>query len=223
MKVAISSGHGLYVRGARGNPVPPQCDEVDEARRITDRVADYLRAAGVDVETFHDNTSHDVSTNLDTIVAWHNKSPHDLSISVHLNCYDSTAHGTEVLYTSTSGKEIAGPLSEAISLAGDFTNRGPKERNDLAVLNGTNDVCVLIETMFCDHTGDCQRLRARFEPICRSIAETIVGRSIGEQPPELPPVEPPVEPPDRPPSWRPPETIPIEQRPVLERGDEGSD
>ena len=31
MKVAISSGHGLKVRGARGSPVPPQVDEVDEA------------------------------------------------------------------------------------------------------------------------------------------------------------------------------------------------
>ena len=41
MKIAISSGHGLHVRGARG-----LIDEVDEARHVTDRTAEILRSAG---------------------------------------------------------------------------------------------------------------------------------------------------------------------------------
>ena len=62
MTVAISSGHGLHIRGARGNPVPPQLDEVDQARRVVDRVAELLSCP-----KFHDNTSYDVSTNLSTV------------------------------------------------------------------------------------------------------------------------------------------------------------
>ena len=224
MKIAISSGHGKYIRGASGNPVPPQLDEVDEARRVVERVADYLGEANVEVETFHDNTSHDQSTNLDTIVDWHNDQDRDLDISVHFNCYDGSAHGVEVLWTSDSGKAIAAPLSEAISLAGNFTNRGAKERNDLAFLNGTDETSVLIETCFCDHTGDSNNYNARFENICRVIAENLVGHAIGEHPPERPPVEPPAERPPVPPSgpgWRPPENIPVWERPVLSQGDEG--
>jgi len=46
-RIAISSGHALHVRGARGSPVPPELDEVDEARRVVEGVAAKLRAAGV--------------------------------------------------------------------------------------------------------------------------------------------------------------------------------
>ena len=42
MKIVISSGHGKYVRGASG-----YLDEVDEARRVVEKVADDLRAKGV--------------------------------------------------------------------------------------------------------------------------------------------------------------------------------
>src|SRR5215831_18254232 len=85
MRIAISSGHGKYIRGARGDPVPPQHDEVDEARKIVNRVADYLDEMDVPVIVFHDDTSHDVGTNLDTIVNAHNDvGPHDLDVSVHL-------------------------------------------------------------------------------------------------------------------------------------------
>ena len=48
--ITISSGHGLLVRGASG-----YLDEVDEARRVVDRVADILRKAGDDVNGYHDD------------------------------------------------------------------------------------------------------------------------------------------------------------------------
>ena len=47
-RIAISSGHAKHVRGARGSPVPPELDEVDEARRVVEGVAAKLRAAGVE-------------------------------------------------------------------------------------------------------------------------------------------------------------------------------
>src|SRR4249919_560047 len=102
MKLAISSGHGKYIRGASGSPVPPYLDEVDEARRVVDRVAEILRGAGVTVKTFHDNTSHDQSTNLNTIVNYHNKQVRDLDVSVHFNAYQTTSKpmGTECLYVT---------------------------------------------------------------------------------------------------------------------------
>jgi len=203
--IAISSGHGQHIRGARGNPVPPQLDEVDEARKIVDRVAEMLGCV-----KFHDNTSYDQSTNLNTIVNWHNRQQRDLDVSVHFNAYDHSAHGTEVLYVSQ--QELAADVSSAICNAGGFTNRGAKYRSDLAFLNGTHEPAILIETCFCDHTGDSNQYKAHFEAICSAIASSISGQEISERPPgERPPIEPPTQPPPD-----------METgRPVLGEGDSG--
>jgi len=192
MRVALSSGHGKYIRGASGSPVPPQLDEVDEARRVVDRVADLLRSVGIECETFHDNTSHDQSTNLATIVDWHNARDRDLDCSVHFNAYNGTAHGTEVLYVTQ--ETLAGIMSAAIAEAGDFTDRGAKYRSDLYFLNNTEMPAVLIETCFCDNSSDSAKYTEAFDDICQAIAESISGRDVPDEP-ERPPIERP-EPPD---------------------------
>lgn len=223
MKIAISSGHGKYIRGASGSPVPPQLDEVDQARRVVDRVAEYLQAAGVEVETFHDNTSHDQDTNLDTIVDWHNDEAfdgegHDYDVSVHFNAYDGNAHGTEVFYGSP--EELADNLSAAISAAGGFTDRGPKDGSHLRVVNSTDAPCVLLEICFCDNTGDSERFTANFDAICRAIAIELAGDfDIPELP--MPPDVP--ERPERPPTSPVEPPTDVRDRPTLERGDSGPD
>ena len=212
MKICISSGHGKYIRGASGSPVPPQLDEVDEARRVVERVAEFLELADVDVDTFHDDTSHDQSTNLATITNWHNSRSRDLDVSVHFNAYDHSAHGCEVLYVTQ--ESLAAKVSSAIAAAGGFTNRGAKYRSDLYVLNNTEEPAVLIETCFCDNTGDSNLYNSRFDAICKAIAELLSGRVI-EVPPdeaERPPPEP-IEPP--------PEPTGV-SRPTIGKGDEGS-
>ena len=210
MRIAISSGHGLHIRGARGDPVPPQLDEVDEARKVVERVADFLRGGGVEVVTFHDNTSTTQSQNLDTIVNWHNRQTRGLDVSVHFNCYDHSAHGVEALYVTQS--TLAAAVAEAISDAGGFTNRGAKYRDDLKFLNATDEPAILIETCFCDHTGDCNLYRENFDSICGAIAASISGEPIEAPPPDRP---------ERPQWPARPESVPIEDRPYLTRGDEG--
>ena len=177
MRVALSSGHGLKVRGACG-PEPWGLDEVDEARPPVEAVADSLRNAGVEVETYHDDFSETQDENLNRIVNWHNaQPPHDLDVSVHFNAYKTTEtepHGVEVLYTSEMGCNVAVIVSKAIADASGLIDRGPKERDDLAFLNGTNEVAVLIETCFCDSKPDCDLYRDRFIEITDAIADGIV-------------------------------------------------
>jgi N-acetylmuramoyl-L-alanine amidase len=185
MQIVISSGHGKYIRGASGSPVPPQLDEVDEARRMVERIADYARQAGVEVTTFHDNSSHDQGTNLETIVYFHNsQGSHDLDVSVHFNAFDGSAHGTEVLYVTQ--EDLADEVCDAIVEAGGFTNRGAKYRGDLYFLNNTNEPAILLETAFCDNTGDSNAYNQNFDAICQNIAEAIAGRDII-------PIDPPVD------------------------------
>jgi hypothetical protein len=180
--VAISVGHGERIRGARGSPVPPQCDEVDEAKKIVDRVAALLGCV-----KFFDTTSTSQSANLSAITSWHNKQSRDLDVSVHWNAYDHSAHGTEVLYVTQEA--LADDVCHAICEALGTTFRGAKYRSDLAFLNNTNKPAILIETAFCDNTGDCNLYHAegKFEALCRAIAESISGQSLPDQPPEQPP------------------------------------
>lgn len=192
MKIVISSGHGKYIRGASG-----YLDEVDEARKVVDRVAQLWTKSDVMCKTFHDNTSTTQSQNLNTIVAYHNAQQRDLDVSVHFNAYQTTGKpmGTEVLYVTQH--DLADDLSAAIASAMGLPDRGPKKRTDLAFLNNTTGPAILIETCFVDSSADDEAYNANFEKVCEAIAETIAGIEIAPEPgpdPEEPEPEPPQEP-----------------------------
>src|SRR5215831_11881957 len=210
MKIVISSGHGKYIRGASDI-----LDEVDEARKVVERVADFLRSAGVGVTTYHDDVSNDQSENLNRIVDYHNSQTRDLDVSVHFNAYEHTSKpmGTECLWVTQ--RELAADVAAEIAIASGLIDRGPKERTDLFFLNNTEEPAILIETCFVDSSADADIYRRHFEDICRAIAESVSSETIppeGERPPERPPR----------PEWPSrPESIPVEDRPTLERGDEG--
>ena len=195
MKICISSGHGKHIRGASGSPVPPQLDEVNEARRVTETVAAELRQRGATVLTFHDDVSDDQSENLHRITDWHNSHvPHDLDISVHFNAFDHSAHGTEVLYVTQ--EKLAARVSEAIADAGDFTNRGAKYRSDLYVLNNTKEPAILLEVCFCDNTSDSNKYNAKYGAICEAIAIAVMPDAEEVEPPPGT-TQPPADTPDK--------------------------
>ena len=169
-RIVISSGHGLKVRGASGI-----LDEVDEARRVVERVADMLRDRDVDVTSYHDDVSTSQNENLNRIVDFHNSKQRDLDVSVHFNAYVETEKpmGTEVLFVTQS--ELAGDMSAAISDAGDFLDRGAKKRTDLFFLNNTSMPSILIETCFVDSSTDAEVYEENFEAICDAIATVLGG------------------------------------------------
>ena len=185
MKVVISSGHGKYVRGAAG-----YLDEVDEARKVVERVAEIWREQGVGVETFHDDTSHSQSENLNTIVAYHNNKSRDLDVSVHFNAFEQTdtPMGSEVLYVTQSS--LAAKVSTAIAGAIHLPNRGAKKRTDLFFLNETEEPSILLEVCFVDSSKDSENYNAHFEHVCQAIATSISGQAAPPvQPGEPPPVD----------------------------------
>jgi N-acetylmuramoyl-L-alanine amidase len=175
--IVISSGHGLYVRGACGI-----LDEVDEARRVVERVADGLAVRGVNVKVFHDETSHSQNENLDTIVNYHNAQTRDLDVSVHFNAYVETAKpmGVEVLYVTQNA--LAGQVSAAIAACG-FIDRGGKKRTDLFFLNNTEMPAILIEVCFVDSEADCDVYVEKFDEICLAITNVLRGGGEVEAPP----------------------------------------
>ena len=204
--VCISSGHGKYIRGASG-----YLDEVDEARRVVDRTATMLREVGVTVTTFHDNTSHDQSTNLNTIVNFHNKQSRELDCSIHFNAYQTTSKpmGCECLYKTQD--ELAAVVARNLADATGLPNRGAKYRGDLKFLNSTAKPAVLVETVFVDSLADEEAYNENFEDVCKAIAEALSGKKIGDvEPPPVEELPPPEE--------RPPTT----DRPIIGKGDDGA-
>jgi len=217
----MSSGHGLYIRGAEG-PSPWGLDEVNEARRVVNASATIMRQLGVNVVTFHDDVSNDQSENLDRIISFHNSQDRDLDVSVHFNSatfngsnQTSNPVGCEVFYKSDTGQAAAVQLVNAISDAGDFINRGPKYSSNLAFLNQTEKPAVLLEICFVNSEADAALYRENFDVICDAIAAAIADEEATTPPdPSLP-------------FPRPPETIepvpPTTDRRVLGKGDSGPD
>jgi N-acetylmuramoyl-L-alanine amidase len=178
MKIVISSGHGLHVRGASGI-----IDEVDEARRVTEQLADELRLRGVEVITYHDDISKSQNENLDRIITFHNSKLRDLDLSIHFNAFEQTdvPRGCEVWYKTQ--KTLAAKLSKAISQSG-FIDRGAKQTSSLAFLNGTTMPACLLEICFVDSTADCAIYNKSFGEICADLADLV------QVLPVLPPIEP---------------------------------
>lgn len=177
MLIVISSGHGKYVAGAVG-PSPWGLTEVTEARRVVEEVANWLTVNGHEVETIHDDVSHDQKSNLNWLVSQHNKFPSEdrADISIHFNAYipdPEAGRGVETLWVSEKSQEVAKKVAAAIAQATGLINRGDKQRSDLYWLNGTTGSlgAILIECCFVDAGSDCELYRASFEEMCRAIAD----------------------------------------------------
>jgi N-acetylmuramoyl-L-alanine amidase len=175
--ICISSGHGAKVAGAVSI-----LNEHNEAVRVVEKVAEYLRQLGVTVHTFHDNVSTTQSNNLSTIVGFHNSQSRELDVSVHFNAASRTdqPRGTEVLYYDNVN--LSSNVSAAIASASGLKNRGGKQDKGLYFLRNTKKPAILIEVCFVDSSSDANIYNVKFDSICRAIAETLSGKKIVSQP-----------------------------------------
>lgn len=179
-EIELHVGHFGDGTGAAGH-----IDEVKEARKVTKRVYDILKANKVPSTFFEDGASKNRTQNINALIKHHNADRDGLIVSIHFNAGgDGTkAIGTEVLYYSE--KTLADKLAKAISDAtgGGLKNRGSKERKDLGVLTKTYEPAVLIEVCFVNSSIDVAIYRRDFEKICQAIAKVLaaeIGYSIGQ-------------------------------------------
>jgi N-acetylmuramoyl-L-alanine amidase len=184
-RIAISSGHSMKCQGAVGI-----LNEVDEARKVVEAVADELILRGVDVRTFHDNVSTSQDANLHAIVAFHNSCDRDLDVSVHFNAFETNSKpmGVEVLYVTQ--EDLADELSRDMAEALDLPDRGGKYRDDLYFLNNTDEPAILIEVCFVDSSVDADHYRRAFSVLCSVIADRLGGTATEEVPVNPTPVPP---------------------------------
>lgn len=106
-----------------------------------------------------------------------NSGKYDLIVELHLNAFDGTAKGSEVLYCSNSGKVVAQRVQDKLKTQ--FNNRGIKFRDGLYMLKKTKPVAIMIETLFCDNQEDVDKAnKIGTKGIAKLIAEGVCDTTI---------------------------------------------
>ncbi len=168
----VHGGHSLVCRGAA-----KFLDEVNEDRKVKNKVIELMRNAGHTVYDCTDDVGGTSNANLANIVKKCNAHKVDLDISIHLNAGGGT--GVEVWNYDERTKAVSDRMCANVSSALGIANRGTKYQPEFYVLRNTNSLAVLIECCFVDSTTDRDRWNA--DKCAQAIVEGVLGSKI--QPP----------------------------------------
>ena len=173
MIINVHGGHSLKCRGASG-----LLDEVNEDRKVKNKVIELLRANGHTVYDCTDDNGKDQNSNLKAIVNKCNDHKVDLDVSIHLNAGGGT--GTEVyVYSDNSkAKDEAERIVKNISNTLGIRNRGVKTSTKLYVLRKTNSPALLVECCFVDNAID--KVKWNADKCAKAIVEGILNKSVNE-------------------------------------------
>lgn len=173
MIINVHGGHSLKCRGASG-----YLDEVNEDRKVKNRVIELLRANGHTVYDCTDDNGATQNANLKAIVSKCNDHKVDLDVSIHLNAGGGT--GTEVyIYSDSSkAKDEATRIAEKISNTLGIRNRGVKTSTKLYVLKKTKSPALLVECCFADNAID--KVKWNADKCAKAIVEGILNKSVNE-------------------------------------------
>lgn len=174
MKIGLRGGHSPNCKGAFGI-----LDEQAEVRKIYNELAPMLRADG---HTVIDCNSNESTQSAD-LYAGTNKANNngcDMFISIHMNAFNGSGNGTECwLYNSANAtmNTIANRICQNFAAKG-FKNRGVKYNTGYHDLNATSMPAMIVETLFCDNSGDAGRYNSLgTKGIAGLIYSGITGKS----------------------------------------------
>jgi N-acetylmuramoyl-L-alanine amidase len=169
MKFGIDSGHNCSPdTGASGIKF-----EDNLTLDVGNRVIAKLRALGNEVVVCRPSNANTVRDSLSKRCSTANGSKVDIYVSIHFNCFNAQANGTEVYANSDTGRKIAKPVLDEIVKLG-FFNRGVKSGSHLYVLKNTDMPAILVEGCFVDSQKDMNL----FEP--EAMANAIVKGLTGQ-------------------------------------------
>lgn len=174
-KIALSIGHSILKNG-ECTSASGVVNEYKYNKKLAPYIKKYLEKVGCTVniinvpEKKYTSKSSEKTYKLEKI----NGHKYDMAIELHLNCANGKAHGCEVYYVSSKGKEIAQRIDKKLGTV--FTDRGVKTAQ-LYFLTKTDCPSALVESFFCDSKSD-YKIGKNYDKIGRLIAEGIVGVNI---------------------------------------------
>ncbi len=158
MNICVSIGHG---KSAKGGYDSGACGGNYQEFKIAREIGRYMGEVFKGYACTADVINYDATLYLTDRIAHVNKHGYDLAIEIHLNASGGT--GSEVYYKhkSSTGKKLAGAISESIANTFGIRDRGAKVKINPA--NGTDYFgfvrsckceSLLIETVFIDTASD---------------------------------------------------------------------
>ncbi|WP_304341243.1 N-acetylmuramoyl-L-alanine amidase [Metaclostridioides mangenotii] len=178
MKIAITVGHSI-LKGGLCTSANGVVNEYQYCKMLADFLAKIFRSVGCTVDIIicpekqFTKSTEERTYKLPRI----NGKKYDLCIELHLNSYNGSAKGTEVLYCSNTGKMYAQRVVNKLGTV--FTSRGVKDRPDLYMLNSTDCPAIMIETFFCDSKNDYDiAIKLGYGEVAKLIAEGILNKTI---------------------------------------------
>ena len=174
-KIALSIGHSILKNG-ECTSASGVVNEYKYNKKLAPYIKKYLEKIGCTVDIInvpekkYTSKSSEKTYKLDKI----NGHKYDMAIELHLNCANGKAHGCEVYYVSSKGKEIAQRIDKKLGTV--FTDRGVKTAQ-LYFLTKTDCPSALVESFFCDSKSD-YKIGKNYDKIGKLIAEGIAGINI---------------------------------------------
>jgi len=177
-RIAIWVGHSDEDEGAESPRT--HLSEFDYNSPVAKALAEHLKAQGIAVDVYRRDKWGQFNAMLAETNQRHEDWGYDLGISLHLNCYNTRASGTEVLFwhRSNNGRQLATQLLGPITELFDLPTRGikPLKKYERAwfIVGKTKPVWCIIEGAFIDNPKDEMRLRMEQDNYDEAIVEGII-------------------------------------------------
>ena len=182
MKYFICVGHAAYGGGVYSSADGRKqggCNEYLYNKELAPHVVKWLEKAGHKAVLCiaPEGKLHSLNEEIDYFIGEEHKDDYDLSVQLHLNAFNGSAHGTEVYAYNAEGLKVADRICKKLATV--WTDRGAQIKTGLYWTRKTKAKAVLIESFFCDNKADYQKAKKLgMDAHAKLIAEGIVGKSI---------------------------------------------
>ncbi|MED9967309.1 MAG: N-acetylmuramoyl-L-alanine amidase [Blautia sp.] len=182
MKYFICVGHANYGGGVISSADGTKYGGVNEYKynkELAPHVVKWLEKAGHKAVLCiaPEGKLHSLNEEINYFIGEEHKDDYDLSVQLHLNAFNGSAHGTEVYAYNAEGLKVAERICKKLATV--WTDRGAQIKTGLYWTRKTKAKAVLIESFFCDSKEDYQKAKKLgMDAHAKLIAEGIVGKSI---------------------------------------------
>lgn len=186
MKIFVCVGHADYGKGVISSADGTNYGGVNEYKynkALAPYVVKWLKAAGhtADLCIAPEGQLHSLNDEINYFIGKENVGNYDLSIQLHLNAFDGSAHGTEAYAYNDAGLKVADAICRKLGTV--WKNRGAQIRTGLYWTRKTKAKAVLIESFFCDSASDYKKaVSLGYDAHAKLIAEGITGKNISGNP-----------------------------------------
>jgi len=182
MKYFICVGHANYGGGVYSSADGRKqggCNEYLYNKELAPHIVKWLEKAGHKAVLCiaPEGKLHSLNEEINYFIGEEHKDNYDLSVQLHLNAFNGSAHGTEVYAYNAEGLKVADRICKKLATV--WTDRGVQIKTGLYWTRKTKAKAVLIESFFCDSKADYQKAqKLGMDAHAKLIAEGIIGKSI---------------------------------------------